>query len=33
MAFQRVKIDTVEKAIDAQVFSAYVILSDSSEGI
>lgn len=32
MAFQKVKIDTVEKAIDAQVFSAYVILSDSSEG-
>jgi hypothetical protein len=32
MAFQNVNIDTVEKAIDAQVFSAYMILSDSSEG-
>ncbi|MCK4798648.1 MAG: hypothetical protein KAT05_14820, partial [Spirochaetes bacterium] len=30
--FQDVKIGTVEKAIDAQVFGAYVIMSSSSEG-
>ncbi len=31
-AFEQVKITTIEKAMDAQVFSAYLILSDSDEG-
>ena len=32
MVFQEVEIGTIEKAIDAQMFGAYVIMSDSSEG-
>lgn len=30
--FHKVKIGTIEKAIDSQIFSAYIIMSDSSEG-
>ena len=32
MAFQKVKIETIEKSIDAQMFGAYIIMSDSSQG-
>lgn len=32
MTFRQVKIETIEKSIDAQVFSAYVIMLDSEKG-